>query len=410
MKNVFLNLKIFLILLFSILFSGCFMKGEIRDGSKPLTSSEIEFDGIQTAYNVNGTSIQINWNLSTSKNIIEYNVYQVTDNSTLRLIGITNATTNLYVHSSLTSGKLYQYLVRAVSSSSITDDNNNIVSAIPYSGISTFNYESETSVNLIFPSAIDAGLIKIYCGTNGPTGEMNPIADVTPTLTTYQLTNLSSSLIYSCRVKLQLPNGTQDNNSLTLSFRPQSTSSSPLGFAGIKSASNIDGSQALITWDAAQPIAGYSISGYRIYQTNPDNSMSIYDISSLATNYTVSNLLVDESYSFNVRAINASDQSTDGNQVILSAFMYEGITSSAVIDANSATLTFPQANNASSLNLYCYESLSPKPTSPSASLSNTATSYTISSLSASTDYKCFIKAVGPTGEDSNTKEVSFTTL
>lgn len=407
MSKDFSILKFILIALGLGLLPACFMKGQITTPNSSKTVG-IAFSGALSATNVSGTAIQLNWTLSSDPTVTEYSIYTVNSDSSLTLLGTATPTTNLFVHSNLNSGQLYRYIVRAVSSSEAVDSNLTIVSAIPYAGLSSTSVVDATTANLYFAAASGASNLKIYC-TVGASTEMTLLATTSALVANYQLSGLTPSTLYNCKVKAVLPDGSEDANTATSSFTPQASSGSPLGFAGISNATNTDGTSALIQWAAATPDVGTTLSGYRVFQMNPDFSMTFTDVAANLTSTTISSLTPGNNYTFFVRAINAADSSTDGNNVTKTIFTYEGITSATPTGATSATLNFPAATNASSLHVYCYESSGVQPSTPSASISSALTSYSITTLVTATNYICLIKAVGTNGEDTNTATATFTT-
>jgi len=402
-----MNVRFILVIVISLLLEACFMKGEITSKSQ-LTGSGVVFSGAMSATNISGTAIQINWDLSIDPAVETYNIYLVNSDSSLQLIGTSNATTNLYIHSGLTTGLLYRYVVRTATSTGATDSNLNIVSGIPYAGLSSVNVIDATTADLFFSAAMEAINLNIYCST-GSSETMSLVATVSALTPNYHMTGLTTATLYNCKVKALLPDGSEDANAAISSFTPQTVSSSPLGFAGITSATNTSNSAALIQWAAATPDSGVTLSGYRIFQFNPDFSLDYYDIAANLTSYSVTGLSPGNNYTFTVRAVNAADSSTDGNLISITIFTYAGITSASPTSATSATLNFPAAPSASSLHIYCYESSSSPPSTPTASISSALTSYSLSALTTSTNYTCLVKAVGTAGEDGNTATATFTT-
>lgn len=385
------------------------MKGSITSPSDENTNV-LQFSGAVSAENISGTSIQISWNRSISEKVKTYNIYQVNSDSRLILIGVVSSTTTLFVHTGLNFGRLYRYLVKASTSEGFLDGNTNVVSAIPYAGISTGTVVYSTTADLTFNPALDADSLRIYCSEGGSSNAMVLVATVSPNVSGYHLTGLIPQTLYACKVKAVLNDGSEDFNANTVTFTPDTISSgSPLGFAGITAATNTTGSSALVSWIAATPSAGVTLSGYRIYQINSDGLLSVYNTANNVTSYTVNNLAPGESYSFIVRAINAADSSTDNNQIMKTVLMYDGITSATAVSPTSATLTFPAIPTASSLHVYCYESSGSIPAVPTASISSSLTSYTVNALITATNYTCLVKAVGTEGEDGNTAVSSFLT-
>lgn len=185
--------KFFLIIVGSGLLQACFMKGQITTPNSSNTVG-IAFSGALSATNISGTAIQLDWALSSDPTVTEYNIYSVNSDSSLTLLGTASATTNLYVHSNLNSGQLYRYVVRAVSSSSAVDANLNIVSAIPYDGLTSTSVVDATTANLYFSAASDASNLKIYCA-EGASTTMTLFVTTSALIANYQLTGLTASTL-----------------------------------------------------------------------------------------------------------------------------------------------------------------------------------------------------------------------
>lgn len=410
MVNELRLIKLLLIMCISVLIEGCTVSGSIKSLSQNNNNNGITFSGAIFAENISGTSIQINWKRSSSEVVKSYNIYQVNSDSSLLLVGVASSTASLFVHSGLNFGRLYRYIVRASTSEGLLDNNTQVVSAIPYAGIATATVIDSSTVDLTFNRALDAQKLRIYCAEGGSSVDMILVATLDPYLAAYHLTGLTPQSLYSCKVKALLTDGSEDFNGSIVNFTPDTVSTgSSLGFAGIATATNTTGSSALVSWLAATPAAGVTLFGYRVYQINSDGLLSVYNVANNLTSYTINNLIPGENYSFIVRAINAADSSTDNNQLMKTVLMYEGITSTTPTGPTSATLTFPAAPLASSLNIYCYESSGSIPSTPTASIASSLTFYTINTLVTATNYTCLVKAVGLEGEDGNSVVSTFLT-
>lgn len=365
------------------------------------------FNGAESAENLNGTTIQINWNASTDKTITDFNIFTVTAEGSLSLIGSTTASTTFFLHTGLNSGRLLSYVVRAVrgNGGSRIDTNRNIVSALAYAGITSATVIDETTADLSFPAAAEASSLKVYCAV-GASGAMTLRTQLAASATSYRLNGLTTRTLHSCKVKAVLPDGSEDQNSAVRNFTPD-TVTSPFGFTGIATATNTDGSTALVTWVAANPAPGKTIAGYRIYQTSGD-SMIPYDIfSPSTTSYQIPGLTAGTNYRFMVRAIDTNGV-TDGNIIWKNVFTYAGITTANATSSTTADLYFPAAPSSAGLRVYCYTGDTP-PVTPTETLAATANRYTVTGLTSATDYKCFVKAVGIDGEDGNSAVLSFRT-
>lgn len=188
-----------------------------------------------------------------------------------------------------------------------------------------------------------------------------------------------------------------DLSSATGSSGTSTSIATSLGFLGIKSASNLDGSRNTITWALA---SGSTVTAYRVYTVDSDGTMTlIKTLGPKAVSYTHTGLTACTVYTYNVQAVDVSG-ATDGNLVTASALTYAGITSITTVSTTSATVTYPACSNASSLTVSCG--------SISSTAANTSTSTTLTGLTASTSYSCSVTATTPTGAtDGNTNTITY---
>ncbi|MEY4615405.1 MAG: hypothetical protein RJB66_365 [Pseudomonadota bacterium] len=405
MKRIFGFIN-FIFIVTSVLV-GCF-KGNYDGASTGEDSpAVVTFDGAQSAENINGTTIQLNWNLSTDKTIEEYQIFSVQTDNSLKLIGVTSSDTSTYTVTGLTAGYLQKYVVRAYRKSGTIDTNRKIVSALPYAGISSATVIDQTTVDLAFPGAADAANLRIFCAT-GIAGAMTLRQQVNSSTSIVRLSSLTTGELYSCKVKAVLPDGSEDQNTTVKSFIPD-TVTDPFGFSGLTSAVNSNGTTIQLTWTPATPIAGKTIQGYRVYQVDGDNELDFADVTpSSASGYQAIGLTPGTNYRYMVRAVD-SNGLLDSNQVWKWAFTYAGITSASSPSGTIANLFFPTAPSATQLNIYCWKDSDPRPTIPTASLPGTSSSHQVTGLLPSTRYKCAVQAVGVGGEDGNPAIQLFTT-
>lgn len=405
MKWIFSDLAV--LITFTTALTSC-LKGNYDAGSEtPPSDADTYFAGATSAENISGTMVQVSWKLPLDQTISEYNVYSVNADSSFRLIGTTASTTNLFVHPGLSPGRLQKYVVRAVHKDGKMDTNRVVVTALTYAGVTSNTVINETTVDLTFPSAADAANLRIYCamGTNGTMTLKNQVA---ATITTLRLTDLTAGTFYSCKVKAVLPDGSEDNNSLTTSFIPQPiTNMNRFGFSGLTSAINTNGTSVQVSWGPANPSAGTTIAGFRIFYQTEGEPLRFFDVAANKTTQLLSGLNTGMNYSFAVRAIDTSDY-TDGNQIWKTAFTYNGITSGGANGETTAVIYFPAASNAISLHIYCFKT-SEGLGALTASIASTQTQHSLSTLTPGTEYSCSVKAVGAAGEDGNSRVVTFTT-
>lgn len=393
----------------SLALAGCLKDGN-SSGSSGSSSTNgggtitTTFTGASSAINLDDTSIQIQWVPVADPAIVLYRIYALNADGTLQAISSVGAKSSLFIHSGLTGGTYYSYVVRAADINGNTDKNMNVVSALTYAGVTSASVLSSTLASLAFPAAPSAVSLNIYCASGG-SSNYNLVASVGRSLTSYTLTGLTPNTLYSCKVKAKSQSGEEDNNGLTASFTPTaSPGNASFGFSGAATASNINGTTNQITWTLG---SGASIVSYRIFQVNVDGTLtSLSTVSAATTSYTHGGLTPSTSYSYIVRAIDSSGN-TDGNGNIVTAMTYAGITSASVNSGSTAVLNFPAANQASAIRIYC--AVGAGSSNLIASVAGSSTSYTATGLSIGTSYTCKAKAVGATGEDTNTAAVSFST-
>lgn len=138
-----------LIFFFSLFFLSSCLVSE-RAGTLP--SSDSWFDGAISAKN-RGSAIEISWNpaSSYSQNISKFKVYLVVGEGQYRLVGTVSSQKNSYVHSGLTAGALYSYLVRAVDDAGNEDVNAKIVTNVAYQGITDVEVTGKTTATVYLP-------------------------------------------------------------------------------------------------------------------------------------------------------------------------------------------------------------------------------------------------------------------
>jgi hypothetical protein len=202
---------------------------------------------------------------------------------------------------------------------------------------------------------------------------------------------------------------------LTLSMLPiqgclrgDSSSSASSGsgstFAGAISAQNKNGTEILVNWNSDNSA---SVTGYEIYQTSTDDSISLVGTAnSVSTSYTASNLSPGHLHSFIVRAI-YNDGTIDSNSVIVSSLAYAGIVSFRYRDTTSVDLDFPASVDASEIKIYCGENADSM--APVHTALKTDYTYRLQGLDSNKQYHCKVKAVNSGGkEDNNTAILAFT--
>lgn len=176
-------------------------------------------------------------------------------------------------------------------------------------------------------------------------------------------------------------------------------------FDGATSATNLSDTQIQIQWTG---VTHAELATYRVYVLNADGSLSsVATVANSFSSYVVSNLSPGTLYSYVVRAANI-DGLTDLNNNFVSAMTYAGVSGSSVLSSTSASLSFPSAPAATNLKIYCATGGTESYTLM-ASIPSSSSTYSLTGLTAGTQYKCKIKALASSGtEDANSLTTSFT--
>lgn len=175
----------------------------------------------------------------------------------------------------------------------------------------------------------------------------------------------------------------------------QSTTSTT--FAGAVAATNLTASQIQITW----ALGSGTISKYRISEIVNGSATQVAVVPPNVSSYAVSGLSAGTFHIYQVNALDGNGL-PDPNTVNVAAITYAGITTANPSGTTTATVTFPSASQASSLNIYCAP-VSTGVYTLISSVAPTSTFATLTGLNSGVTYKCKVNAVTPFGnEDSNT--------
>jgi len=386
-----------------ITLTGCLQNG----GSSGSTSSggaiTTTFAGAKSAVNLDDTSIQIEWVPVADPVIVLYRIYGLSADGTLQPISSVSAKSSLFIHSGLTGGTYYSYVVRAADINGNTDKNMNLVSAITYAGVTSASVLSSTVASLAFPSAPAAYSLNIYCASGGDS-TYNLVASIGPKLTNYTLTGLTPNTLYSCKVKAKSQSGEEDSNALTTSF----TLTLPdLTFSGATAANVLSANQIQIIWNAG---SGSSISNYKIYEISSDGITKtvLTTLPSSTLSYTISGAS-QTVHTYLVRALSATGME-DSNTTYVAAFPYAGLSSSVATGLTTARVTFPAiATGAAYINIFCKSLGGPYPGTPNAQVAISSTSANITGLASGRTYTCYAAPFFNGVNYSNTSALSFQT-
>lgn len=153
----FIVLIRFSIIVFSIL--GCLQQ---RETVKEVSASSSWFEGITTVKNLGGnpSSIKLSWNPS-DKPVIGYKVYALVYNNETKanewtIIDELGSEQLSYIHSELSSGQVYSYMIRAVDSNSVEDTNSKQLSTVAFEGIGSVKITGSTTASVFLNTGTGA--------------------------------------------------------------------------------------------------------------------------------------------------------------------------------------------------------------------------------------------------------------
>lgn len=196
---------------------------------------------------------------------------------------------------------------------------------------------------------------------------------------------------------------TDSNTGAANSSSSRTTSNTvDLGFAGVSSVENIDGSTIKISWSAA---TNSTVTAYRVYEVSANGDLNaIIQLPSTFLTYYHTGLVEKTFHSYVVRAVNSLNQ-TDGNTVTKLGYTYSGATNFTPTGSNSATITF-NASGYGTLGANVY-AIARGQTFFLGTSTNTATSMNTTALKSGVTYQIKVNAIISAGvEDTNVSRPS----
>jgi Fibronectin type III domain/Concanavalin A-like lectin/glucanases superfamily/Sulfatase-modifying factor enzyme 1 len=342
------------------------------------------------------------------------------------LIGSAKGVRSFTLSDNLVKGTTYTFQIRAIGSDGTSDSNNRVLFYNPdsrffFTGLESSNVEAASDasqINLSWePATGTVGTVKyvVYQDANFSTA----IASTTATAYSYQNPTRGHSYTFSVRA---FNGDTPDTNKkFVVVSVPDPSDKIPPVFAGLVSATTASDKKIVLKWKASP---SSDISQYNIYYAG---NLVTPVSSTEGTDYVVNGLTAGTSYTFTVRAKDASGNE-DTNRVSKSAQTlsysvpeFSGLTSvaaaSGVAGLTSLTLSWPRGGSTTS-GYKVYQSSSADGenfNSPLADIaSSTTTSYTATGLSSNTKYYFVVRAydstLTPALFELNTVERSATTL
>jgi hypothetical protein len=188
---------------------GCLPDSKIVE----ISSKAPEFFEGATAAASKGDSNLVTWTKTTTVPVSEFRVYMVKTDNSLKLLQKTTPTADKYIHSGLTPGHLYRYVVKAVDMSGTEDANMKIVGNVNYPGITSATIEAgDLTVDLPTIEG-DIQEIRIYVQASGTTKQL--IKTTQPSTTSISISGLRSGVAYTISAQAYNSLVGEDGNTVT---------------------------------------------------------------------------------------------------------------------------------------------------------------------------------------------------
>lgn len=352
---------------------------------------------------ITGTSLTLNWTASTDNiGVTGYDVYQ----NAVKINSVPVTGTSFDV-TGLTQASTYSFFVRALDNAGNVSSNSNTInitttdtqSPTAPSNLSSSDVTS-TSLTLSWTASTDnVGVTGYDVYRNG-----TKINGSLVTATTFNVTGLSALVSYDFYVTAKDAAGNESDNSNTITVTTPDTQA-PTAPSGL-SASSVTGTSLTLSWTVSTDNIG--VTGYDVYQ----NAVKINSVPVTGTSFNVTGLTQATTYSFFVRALdNAGNVSSNSNTINVTTPDTQAPTapsnlSSSNLTSTSLTLNWTAASDNVGVTGYdVYRNGTKINTSVV-----TATTYSVTGLTASTAYSFYVQARDAAGNISaNSNTINVTT-
>ena len=202
----------------SFLGVGCLPQNLPTPVEAPTLRTYENFRGVNEVQTLSKDKLKVSWTPSEDPEVVAYNIYDVSNVFTPRLLKTVPSPLAVATLLGLTEGYEYAIRVRAANSQNQEDVNKNDVRAIPYGGVTGSIVISSTSATVTFSDASNADSILVYCKSGSDDfALMKTVTNVA--LTQTNLTGLKVGTPYTCRVAMKIGE-TIDNNNTLVTFTP----------------------------------------------------------------------------------------------------------------------------------------------------------------------------------------------
>ncbi len=337
--------------------------------------------------------------------ITSYRVYRGTTSNSLTLLATLGVVLS-YTDTSVTNGITYYYQVTAINSGGEGVASNQVSvqpfqpvpPGVPQNVLVTAGY-LQSSLSWAAPASSGTYPVTNYKIYRGTASNNIPYLTTVGNVTAYTDTGLTGGTTYYYQISA-VSNAGEGTKSTAISARPLSPTApgAPQSFAVAPANTG-----AALTWAAPASTGGAPVTSYRVYRGTTNNPTTLVaSPASGATSYTDSGLTNKTTYYYKVTAVNSVGEGT----ATAVTSVVPGLPTaplSFTVQAGSASVTVkwaaPQYNGGVTLSGYkVYDGTTSSPTTLVATLTNTATSYTVTGLTNGKTYYFKVTAYNSVGE------------
>jgi fibronectin type 3 domain-containing protein len=265
--------------------------------------------------------IRLNWSVPTSvgTGLTQYRVYRSTTpggegTDSIITVSSTNLTA---IDVNVLAGTVYYYEVKAVNVAGVGPGSNEVsatavtVPGVPSAplGLTAVAGNSYIVLNWTAPTTVGTGIVHymVYRGLTASGESSEAIAEVAPTLRTYNDTTVTVEIPYYYVVKAMNANGTGNpSNEVTAAAHNPALPSSPRNVVATPEAGQI-----VLTWSAPNSNGTSPITGYNIYRSdNGSVATLLKSVGPTALSYTDKSVVAGHTYGYSVVAQNANGNGT----------------------------------------------------------------------------------------------------
>jgi hypothetical protein len=185
--------------------TSCLAPKQVKES---VSSSSGWFDGVATVKNLGGypAAIKVTWPMA-NREVSAYRIYSLeydpkTANNAWAVIEEVGPGVNSYVHSDLTAGQIYSYMVAAVDTDFVEDGNKKQLSTVAFDGISSARTTGTSTATVTLNTATGSfDEVRVYAQPSRVGGTKKLVATVKGNVDSINVTGLHSGVKYKFSVQ-----------------------------------------------------------------------------------------------------------------------------------------------------------------------------------------------------------------